>query len=101
MYTGKDHWIPLLRARAIENFCYVIAPNQYGKHSSSMRSFGRSAIIDPWGNPIAIASDGKGFALASIDLSLVARVREQMPCLDHRHRLFRAIPVASTFSQKK
>lgn len=84
-YTGKDHWLPLLRARAIETQCWVVAPNQFGHHGGSRRSFGKSAIIDPWGTPVAIASDGEGFAMAHIDLAFQDRVRASIPCLRHRH----------------
>ena len=84
-YTGKDHWLPLLRARAIENQAWVIAPGQFGHHGGGRRTYGKSAIIDPWGTVVATASDGVGFALARIDLALQDRVRASIPCLRHRH----------------
>jgi predicted amidohydrolase len=83
-YTGKDHWLVLCRARAIETQCYVIAPGQYGHHGGVRRSFGKSSIIDPWGIPVGICSDGEGLVTATLDLELVARVRRSLPCLAHR-----------------
>jgi predicted amidohydrolase len=83
MYTGKDHWEVLLRARAIENQVYVIAPGQIGdKHD--MRCYGRSMIIDPWGNVIASASDVETMVLAEIDTSFLQEVRRKMPSLQNR-----------------
>jgi deaminated glutathione amidase len=84
--TGKDHWRPLLRARAIENQCYVLAPGQFGRHDDQglRHSFGHSMIVDPWGQVVAAASDGPGLALAPIDLERVHRVRRQLPALAHR-----------------
>ncbi len=83
MNTGKDHWEPLLRARAIENGCYVVAPGQMGK-KPKMQAYGKSMVIDPWGNVIAQASDRPGLVLAEIDLSLIDDVRKQVPSLDNR-----------------
>lgn len=84
--TGKDHWEPLLRARAIETQCYVLAPGQYGPHDDAglRRSWGHSMIVDPWGHVVARASDGPGLALAEIDLARVERVRRGMPLSAHR-----------------
>jgi predicted amidohydrolase len=84
--TGKDHWEPLLRARAIENQCYVLAPAQHGRHDDGglRESYGHAMIVDPWGLPVAVASDGPGLALAEIDLELVARVRRAIPVRQHR-----------------
>ena len=78
LMTGKDHWYALLRARAIETQCYVIAPAQSGKHDDRglRHSYGHSIVIDPWGQVIGAASDGPGLALAEIDLERVARVRQ-------------------------
>jgi predicted amidohydrolase len=81
--TGRDHWEVLLRARAIENQCYVVAPNQTGLHLKGRVSYGRSMIIDPWGIVIAQAGDGEGIAVAEIDLARVRAVRAKMPCFDH------------------
>jgi len=84
--TGKDHWEPLIRARAIENQCWVIAPAQHGKHDDGglAHTWGHAMIVDPWGLPVATASDGPGLALAEIDLDRVARVREAIPVARHR-----------------
>ena len=88
LQTGKDHWLPLLRARAIENQCYVIAPGQAGAHGGKRHSYGKSTIIDPWGIPIAIAADGVGSAVARIDFCHQDRIREGLPCAQHRHPFF-------------
>ena len=82
--TGAAHWHTLLRARAIECQCYVIAPAQHGRHNDKRRSYGHSLIVDPWGEVTAECADGDGFALAVIDPARVAQVREQLPCLNHR-----------------
>lgn len=84
--TGKDHWQPLLRARAIETQCYVLAPAQYGKHDDEglRESFGHAIIVDPWGQIVAMASDGPGLALAELDRKRVESVRASMPVIDHR-----------------
>ncbi len=82
--TGAHHWEILLRARAIENQCYVIAPNQIGRGPSGVHDFGHSLIVDPWGTPIARASNLETAILAEIDLDYLAQVRRELPCLDHR-----------------
>lgn len=81
--TGKDHWLPLLRARAIENGCYVIAPGQIGK-KPQFEAFGHSLIIDPWGTVTACASHRPGVVLAEIDLDLEQQVRRQLFTLENR-----------------
>jgi predicted amidohydrolase len=83
-YTGKDHWEPLLRARAIENQAFVIAPNQIGTHASGTASYGRSMIVDPWGVVLAQAPDEETVIVADLDFALLARVREHLPALRHR-----------------
>ena len=83
MNTGKDHWETLLRARAIENGVYIIAPNQIGK-KTNMIACGKSMIIDPWGDVIAKASDKTGSILAEIDLDYLENVRRQIPSLKNR-----------------
>ena len=88
LHTGKDHWLPLLRARAIENQAYVMAPGQFGKHGGIRHSYGKSVIIDPWGIPIALASDGVGFAMAQIDFDTQDEIRAGLPCNSHRHGFF-------------
>ncbi len=83
-HTGKDHWEVLLRARAIEQQVYVLAPNQAGWHNPKRQSHGHSMIVDPWGHVVARASDGEGVALAVIEPGRVARVRTHLPCGEHR-----------------
>jgi len=82
--TGRDHWEVLLRARAIENQAYVVAPAQYGQHVPGRRSYGRSLIIDPWGLVLAQAPDGEGVILARLDYDRLQRRRRELPCLRHR-----------------
>lgn len=79
--TGRAHWEVLLRARAIENQCYVIAPGQWGRYDDqgTKESYGHSLIVDPWGQVLAMAADGPGIALAEIDLTRVAQVRRTIP----------------------
>ena len=84
-YTGKDHWLTLLRARAIETQCYVIAPNQYGHHGGKRRSYGKSAIIDPWGTTLALAPDRPSWVMARLDFAYLDQIRASLPCLQHRH----------------
>ena len=82
--TGKEHWLMLLRARAVENLCFVIAPNQWGRHFDNRRSYGRTAIIDPWGVVLGICSDQEGVVLADLNLASLRAIRTGFPCLDHR-----------------
>lgn len=84
--TGKDHWEVLLRARAIETQCWVIAPGQVGRHDDGglRQSHGHSMIVDPWGHVVARCSDGPGMAMADLDLTRVVRVRRAMPVASHR-----------------
>lgn len=92
MATGRDHWEVLLRARAIENQCYVIAPNQFGRHGEKLQTFGRSMIIDPWGTVLAQAADVETVITAEIDLERLDQVRRNLPCLQHRRRLEKFLP---------
>ena len=84
--TGKDHWHPLMRARAIENQCYVIAPAQSGRHDDNglRESYGHAMIVDPWGQIVAMASDGPGLAVAEIDIERVRWCRKAIPVASHR-----------------
>jgi predicted amidohydrolase len=82
--TGKDHWDVLLRARAIENQAFVIAPNQIGEAPPHYRSYGRSAIVDPWGVILARAPDAECFVAADLDPELQARIRTELPSLANR-----------------
>jgi predicted amidohydrolase len=92
-YTGRFHWLPLLRARAIENQCWVVAPAQVGRHGPGRRSYGHTAIIDPWGTVVGLRERGAGVVTATIDLAKVRRVRSGLPALEHvRRELFRAPP---------
>lgn len=82
--TTRDHWELLLRARAIENQCFVIAANQIGEHPPGNRSGGRSMIIDPWGVVLATAADTECSIVADLDFDLLAGVRTRLPALKHR-----------------
>lgn len=84
--TGEAHWETLLRARAIENQCYIIAAGQGGRHNANRETWGHSMIIDPWGTILAQIAEGPGVAVAGIDLQQVASVRERMP-IRHQIRL--------------
>jgi predicted amidohydrolase len=86
-HTGAAHWEPLLRARAIENQVYVIAPNQTGTSPHGFADYGHSMIVDPWGTVVARIDDGEGVITAEIDADLLARVRQEMPCLAHARLL--------------
>ena len=82
--TGRDHWEVLLRARAIEDQVFVVAPNQVGEAPPHYSSFGHSLIVDPWGAVLATAADGEGFAAAELDFAEQDRVRESLPSLANR-----------------
>lgn len=82
--TGRDHWHVLLRARAIEAQCYVLAAAQWGAHGHGRTTYGHALIADPWGTVLAECADGEGIALAEVDPERVASVRRGLPSLDHR-----------------
>ncbi len=82
--TGRDHWEVLLRSRAIENQIFVLAPNQVGQAPPHFESFGRSAIVDPWGVVLATAPDEECFVAADLDLEAQERIRESLPALANR-----------------
>jgi predicted amidohydrolase len=84
LHTGKDHWEVLLRARAIENLSYVMAPAQYGKHNAHRSTYGKAMIVDPWGLVIARASDREDICVGEIDVSYAAELDRGLPCLSHR-----------------
>lgn len=84
LQTGRDHWEILLRARAIENFCYVVAPAQVGSYPPDRHSFGRSMIVNPWGIVLAQAPDQPTVVMADLDLEQVEQARAQIPSLEHR-----------------
>ncbi len=82
--TGKAHWEVLLRARAIENQCYVLAAAQGGQHVNGRRTWGHSMLIDPWGEIKAVLAEGEGVVDGQIDLAYLASVRANLPALQHR-----------------
>jgi predicted amidohydrolase len=82
--TTRDHWEVLLRARAIENQCFVVAPNQFGEHPGGFRSGGRSMIVDPWGLVLACAPDTEAAIVADLDFDRLRDVRKRLPALTHR-----------------
>ena len=81
--TGKAHWEVLLRARAIENLAYVLAPAQVGEHGGGRASHGQAMIVDPWGAVVAQVPDGEGIALAELDFERLERLRRELPALRH------------------
>ncbi|MGH3088525.1 MAG: carbon-nitrogen hydrolase family protein [Rubrobacteraceae bacterium] len=84
LQTGKDHWELLLRARAVENQAFVIAPAQWGQKADGRRTYGRSMVIDPWGTVLATCPDRDGLALAVLDLDYLDRFRKEFPALANR-----------------
>ena len=82
--TGQAHWELLLRARAIENQCYVLASAQGGTHPNGRRTWGHSMVIDPWGEVLDMWPEGEGFVIADCDAKRIAEVRQQLPALRHR-----------------
>ncbi len=84
LHTGKDHWTPLLRARAIESQSWVVAAGQWGLHPGGRRCYGHSMIVDPWGAVISQCPDRTGFALATLDREYMNEVRRSVPALAHR-----------------
>lgn len=79
--TGANHWVSLLRARAIENQSYVVAAAQVGEHNKVQKSFGHSMVVDPWGDIIAQMSDREGFFVCELDFDYLDSVRGNMLCL--------------------
>jgi len=82
--TGLAHWELLLRARAVENQCYVIAAAQGGLHENGRRTFGHSMVVDPWGKVLNVLPEGEGVVLADVEPERITSVRAQLPALDHR-----------------
>jgi len=82
--TGRAHWELLLRARAVENQCYVLAAAQGGTHLNGRRTWGHSMVVDPWGEVLAVCEEGEGVVLADLDPARIAQVRLQLPALAHR-----------------
>jgi nitrilase len=83
-FTGRAHWEPLVRARAIENLVYVVAAAQVGRHAKGRETHGHSMVVDPWGAVLAERAEGPGVVLADIDLERIAELRAQLPSPDHR-----------------
>jgi predicted amidohydrolase len=81
--TGKDHWHPLIQARAIENACFVFAPAMCGEHPGNRSTYGHSLVVDPWGKILADGGDAPGIVYADIDPQRVDKVRGMLPCLEH------------------
>lgn len=84
--TGKAHWEVLLRARAIENQVYIIAPNQYGKDPLGNNNYGHSMIVDPWGTIIAQCSNSEKIIYGELDLAYLQKVRKELPSIQHRRK---------------
>jgi predicted amidohydrolase len=84
LQTGRDHWHPLLQARAIENQAYVLAPNQWGTHFGRRSSYGHSVVYDPWGRMLACAPDKECVVTVELDFEHLQDVRQRMPSLTHR-----------------
>ncbi|OJX34040.1 MAG: acyltransferase [Burkholderiales bacterium 68-12] len=82
--TGQAHWEVLLRARAIENQAYVLAPAQGGRHETGRRTWGRSMLVDPWGEVLALQAEGPGLVVGTLDAQRLQQVRTQLPALAHR-----------------
>jgi predicted amidohydrolase len=82
--TGRAHWLTLLRARAIENLCYVLAAAQGGRHENGRATFGHSVLFDPWGETIAQFDQGPGVIVGDVDCARIAQVRASLPALAHR-----------------
>ncbi|MDB5902484.1 MAG: Amidohydrolase [Betaproteobacteria bacterium] len=81
--TGKDHWHPLIQARAIENACFVFAPAMCGEHPGNRSTYGHSLVVDPWGKILADGGDAPGIVYADVDPQRVDKVRGMLPCLEH------------------
>jgi predicted amidohydrolase len=92
--TGEAHWHVLMRARAIENGCFVLAAAQAGKHENGRETFGHSIIVDPWGRVLAEGGTEPGLVMAEIDPALVTEARSRMPSLQHGRRFEMAEPMA-------
>ena len=82
--TGEAHWETLLRARAIENLAYVVAPAQGGRHENGRRTWGHSLVIDPWGLVLARQDEGEAVVVGELDRERLAQMRAQLPALEHR-----------------
>lgn len=94
LYTGKDHWHVLLRARAIENQCYVAAPAQLGPHEPNAQCYGHALVVDPWGTVVAEAANRVGVVVSEVDFGYLREIRRQLPSLANRRpEAYRGFPV--------
>ncbi len=84
LHTGRDHWHLLLRARAVENLCFVLAAAQYGRHGDKRVTYGHALICDPWGQVLAEVGDQEGVAVAPLDFDYQDKLRRELPALAHR-----------------
>jgi predicted amidohydrolase len=84
LYTGKDHWEVLIRARAVENLAYVLAPAQVGRHDARRETYGNAMIVDPWGAVLARCADGEGVCVAPFSRERLEKLRRELPALGHR-----------------
>ena len=84
--TGISHWEPCLRARAIENGCYVAGCGQWGRYARGRENYGHSMVVDPWGTVIAQCSEGVGTLCVELDLDYLEAVRQRLPVQQHRRR---------------
>lgn len=82
--TGQAHWELLLRARAVENQCWLLASAQGGQHENGRRTWGHSMIVDPWGQIVAELPEGEGIVVATLDEQRTAEIRTRLPALEHR-----------------
>ena len=82
--TGRAHWETLLKARAVENLCYVLAPAQGGRHDNGRATFGHTMLVDPWGAIVDSRDEGPGVVIGDVDLQMIASVRTDLPALAHR-----------------
>jgi len=89
--TGKAHWHALLRARAIENECYVIAPAMCGDHPGDRQTYGHTLVVDPWGEIVADGGEAPGIVRAEVDVARVLKVRRMMPALEHDREFLRPV----------
>jgi predicted amidohydrolase len=93
-HTGAAHWHLLLRARAVEDQCYVVAAAQWGQHNEKRKSFGHSLVVDPWGSVVSERPEGDGVVLHTLDPELLAKTRRNMPCGEHAVTLTAPSPVS-------
>jgi predicted amidohydrolase len=84
LYTGKDHWETLIRARAIENQVYMVSPAQIGSHGNGKQCYGNTMIVDPWGTVLARAPERECVVIAEVDYAAQDKVRAELPSLKHR-----------------